>query len=202
MERSVTSPLPLFRFHPSSKSSNWRKASEAVPTATWLDGTSPGEDNMREMLHLMASKGVCALNIIPDRNWNIGDPREKLVKLTKLAEAVQAAREVDFPICVGTEMNKFGQPFVDDFRAPELAPYIEDFINGAHFFWGHTALARQADMGYSGDWAHHYFGENRAAKKDFYTRVGQTVGPAEIMLINANSLRRGTPIDILRALQR
>jgi len=173
----------------------------AIPTATWLDGTSPGESDMRKMLHLLASKGVAALNIIPDRNWNISDPSEKSLKLAKLAEVIEAAREVGFPICVGTEMNKAGQPFVDDFAAPELAPYIEDFVSGALFFWGHTALARRAGMGYSSDWARHYFGLDRSAPRDFYTRVGRTISPAEATLINANSLRSRTPTEVLRTLQ-
>ena len=174
----------------------------AIPTATWLDGTSPGESDMREMLGLMASKGAAAINIIPDRNWNISDPLEKRFKLEKLAEVIEAAREVNFPICIGTEMNKAGQPFVDDFGAPELAPYIEDFINGALFFWGHTVLARRAGMGYSSDWARHYFGLERSARRDFYTRIGRIIGPAEAMMINANNLRLRTPPEVLRSLQR
>jgi hypothetical protein len=175
---------------------------EAIPTATWLDGTNPGEQDMGRMLRLMADKGVAALNIIPDRNWNIADPAEKIVKLTKLAEVMQAARQVNFPICVGTEMNKAGLPFVDDFQAPELAPYVEDFLDGAYFFWGHTALARCAGMGYGGDWARHYFGNDRKSKREFYTQVGRSIGQAEVRLMSPGNLRTGSPRDILRALIR
>ena len=40
----------------------------ALPCAAWLDGTSPGEQAIEELLELLMSQGVVALNIIPDRN--------------------------------------------------------------------------------------------------------------------------------------
>ena len=49
---------------------------------------------------------------------------------------MDACRKFDLPIFVGTEMNKAGQPFVDDFHAPELTPYVEDFLAGARWVYG------------------------------------------------------------------
>lgn len=175
---------------------------EALPTATWLDGTNPGESDMPSMLDLLARKGVAAMNIIPDRNWNIKDPAEKQVKLENLRKAVEAARETGFPLSVGTEMNKAGLPFVDDFSAPELAPYVDDFIDGAHFFWGHTLLARALGIGFASDWANTRFGADRIARNRFYTRVGRSADPvrgrAKLEGLNVSAM---TPEDVLAALQ-
>ncbi len=103
----------------------------ALPTYAWLDGTSTGEENIRELLEYCVSKGVVAMNIIPDRNWNIKDPETKRIKVAKLREAVEAARDLKLPLSVGTEMNKSGLPFVDNFQAPELLPFVKDFLKGA-----------------------------------------------------------------------
>ncbi len=153
---------------------------EALPTATWLDGTNPGEADMPAFLDLMASKGVVAMNIIPDRNWNIKDPEEKKIKLENLDKAVKAAREAGMPLCIGTELNRLGQPFVDDFTAPELQPYIQDFLDGAYFFWGHTFLARTAGIGFCSEWAKSHFGNEQLKKKKFYTTVGRIVRPNQL----------------------
>jgi len=174
---------------------------DALPTATWLDGTSSGEADMAAMLELLASKGVVALNIIPDRNWNIKDPEEKRVKVANLAKAVQAARDIGFPICVGTEMNKSGLPFVDDFGAPELQPYVGDFLDGAFFFWGHTVLSRRAGMGYVSDWALAHFGADIRRKTEFYTRLGRLVTQEESATsLAGRDVRSASPMEILRAL--
>ena len=174
---------------------------QALPTATWLDGTNSGEADMPAMLGLLASKGVVAMNIIPDRNWNIKDPDEKRVKLENLEKAVRAARSVGFPLCVGTEMNKAGLPFVDKFTAPELQPYVEDFLEGAYFFWGHTILARVAGIGYASEWADAHFGSDRRRKNDFYTRAGRLAGPGRSSITTGGAeLRSALPTDVLRAL--
>ncbi len=174
---------------------------DALPTATWLDGTNSGEADMPAMLELLASKGVVAMNIIPDRNWNIKDPDEKRVKVENLAKAVQAARDVDFPLCVGTEMNKAGLPFVDNFSAPELQPFVRDFLDGAFFFWGHTLLSRVAGTGYASDWAHAHFGPDRRRKNEFYTQVGRLSGAEESGLSSAaRELHSASPAEVLRIL--
>lgn len=150
----------------------------ALPCATWLDGTNPGEDNMDEMLSLLESKGVVAANIIPDRNWNIKDASEKQRKLAKLDEMVQAARKHAMPLCIGTEMNKLGLPFVDNFAAPELQPYIQDFMDGACFLWGHTLLARYAGYGYFSPQVEDAFGKARARRNKFFQLVGRLSFPS------------------------
>jgi len=59
-------------------------ACDALPCAAWLDGTSAGEQAIEELLGLLIGKGVVALNIIPDRNWNIADPETRRVKVQNL----------------------------------------------------------------------------------------------------------------------
>lgn len=145
----------------------------AIPCATWLDGTNPGEEDMNAMFALLVSKGVAAANVIPDRNWNLADPDEKALKLKRLDEMVQAARRHHLPLSAGTELNKAGLPFVDNFRAPELQPYIQDFLDGAHFFRGHTLLARAADYGYFSAPVEEAFGAARARRNKFFTLVGR-----------------------------
>lgn len=175
---------------------------DGLPMAAWLDGTSEGESDMAKMLSLLEKKGVVAMNIIPDRNWNIKDPAEKSIKVDNLARAIRAARKIHFPICVGTEMNKLGLPFVDDFSAPELAPYINDFMEGAYFLWGHTFLARAAEMGFASEWAHFHFGDDRPSKNEYYARVGRLASPKKIQMVASRAnLRTATPPEVLRLLQ-
>ena len=38
------------------------------------------------------AKGAVALNIVPDRNWNLKDPAERALKVQKLYEIVDLAR--------------------------------------------------------------------------------------------------------------
>lgn len=145
---------------------------EALPMIAWLDGTNPGEEDSDAFLGLLISKGCVSLNIIPDRNWNIKNPDEKALKTRKLREVVEGARKFHLPMSVGTEMNKAGLPFVDNFDAPELLPYRRDFVDGARCLYGHTVLARYADFGYFSDKAQAAFGDDRAAKNTFFTQVG------------------------------
>lgn len=152
----------------------------ALPCLTWLDGTNSGEENAAELVELMISKGCVCANVIPDRNWNIGKPGEKELKVRKLAEFVAACRDQGLPIAVGTEMNKVGLPFVDNFQAPELAPFVQDFLDGAHFFWGHTMLARYADYGYYSPIVEDAFGQARKRRNKFFQLVGELpLPPAE-----------------------
>ena len=145
----------------------------AFPMITWLDGTNPGEENAEDFLNLMISKGVASINIIPDRNWNLKNQDEKALKVKKLDEIVKASRNMNLPISVGTEMNKAGLPFVDNFNAPELMPYVNDFVEGAWCIYGHTILARYADFGYFSEGANSMFGDDIAAKNAFYTKIGK-----------------------------
>ena len=152
---------------------------DALPMATWLDGTNPGEENAAEWLSLLRSKGCVAMNIIPDRNWNIKNPDEKALKTRKLREVVEAARAFDMPICVGTEMNKAGLPFVDDFRAPELQPFVNDFLDGARCLYGITLVARKTGLTYFSPEVEDKFNGDIKAKNAWFTRIG-SARPAEV----------------------
>ncbi len=148
----------------------------ALPCAAWLDGTSEGEQAIEELLDLLIGKGVVALNIVPDRNWNIADPEMRRLKLQNLYDVVQLAQELALPLNVGTEMNSFGQKLIDDFDAPELMPVRRPFIDGAYFIYGHTVLQRTLGLGYQSEWARAYL-TSRRERNEFYTRVGRLVPP-------------------------
>ncbi|NQT91192.1 MAG: hypothetical protein HQ559_00410 [Lentisphaerae bacterium] len=149
----------------------WVLSCEAIPMVTWLDGTSPGENDGHAMLECMQSKGAAAVNIIPDRNWNIADPEARALKTRKLGEIVAAAEALDLPVNIGTEMNKLGLPFVDDLAGEVLQAYRETFLRGARIIVGHTILARYAGFSYVGDNAQRAF-KDVPAKNEFFEAVG------------------------------
>jgi hypothetical protein len=149
----------------------------ALPCAAWLDGTSPGEQAIKELLELLMSTGVMALNIIPDRNWNITDPDTRRLKVQKLYDVVRLAEQLALPLNIGTEMNAFGQKLVDDFTAPELSPVRDAFTNGAYFIYGHTVLQRALGLGYQSRWAQTHL-PSRRDRIQFYTKVGTHAGLA------------------------
>jgi hypothetical protein len=159
----------------------------ALPCAAWLDGLSAGEQAIEELLELLLSQGAVALNIIPDRNWNLADPETKQLKLQKLYEVVELAQKLDLPLNVGTEMNAYGQKFVDDFDAPELAPVREAFLAGAYFIYGHTVAQRILGRGYQSDWAKTYL-PTRRDRNAFYTHLGREVEPGLIDLARFKQL--------------
>lgn len=150
----------------------------ALPCAAWLDGTTSGEQSMKELLELLIAKGAAALNIIPDRNWNISDPEVRRVKMQKLYEVVELAQKLDLPLNIGTEMNSYGQKLADDFDAPELAPLRESFLDGAYFIYGHTILQRSLGLGYQSDWTKNHL-PTRRERNVFYTQVGRIVPPGQ-----------------------
>ena len=117
-------------------------ASGAIPTGTWLDGTSESEKNPEELLVFMKEMGMSILNIIPERNYNLKNPAEKAVKVANLNAVMTAAQRLNMPVVAGTEMNKYGQPLVDNFDAPELRPYLEDFRKAGQLLWEHTKRRR------------------------------------------------------------
>ena len=149
----------------------------AVPCATWLDGMSEGEQSLEELLGLLIPKGVGAFNIIPDRNWNIPDPELRRLKVSRLYDAVRIAEDLALPLNIGTELNKYGQRFVDDFDAPELAPVRQAFLDGADFVYGHTLAQRALGIGYQSDWARSHLVERRD-RNAFYITLGRRVPPA------------------------
>ncbi len=156
----------------------------ALPCAAWLDGTSAGEQAMEELLGLLIDQGVVALNIIPDRNWNLADPEERRRKVQHLYDVVRLAGTLDLPLNVGTEMNSPGNKLMDDFDAAELAPVRQAFLDGAHFIYGHTAMQRANGLGYQSAWAQAHL-PSRGQRNDFYTQIGYLVppGPAGIAML-------------------
>jgi sugar phosphate isomerase/epimerase len=144
------------------------------PMHTWLDGLSDGEQAIEELLDLAMSKGVAALNIIPDRNWNIADGPTREKKVAELHKVVEIANRRDLPVMVGTELNAHGQRFVDDFDTPEMAPLFDTFQRGAFILHAHTVLQSAAGLGYLSNWAAHHF-DAVAAKNDFFAKVGEHV---------------------------
>jgi hypothetical protein len=148
----------------------------ALPCAAWLDGTTTAEQDPGAWLDFMVSRGVVALNIIPDRNWNIADPEMRRRKVHNLYRVVRAAQERDLPLNIGTEMNSFGQKKVDDFDAPELDPVRQAFLDGAHFIYGHTIMQRTLGLGYHSPWAQAHL-PSRRQRNEFYTAIGVQVSP-------------------------
>lgn len=182
----------------------WVKACGGVPMDSWLDGTSEGESRARELLECNRSHGALALNLIPDRNWNIKDPQEKRVKLDNLQKVIALAVHHHMPLHIGTEGNKAGLPFVDDLSGPELAPYKSHFVAGARILVGHAVLARYADFPYAGPQAEGEFGANLPARNAFFEAVGalppvdgklawylRQVGPAKSLETMRQSVRNG-----------
>jgi hypothetical protein len=152
-------------------------ANGAIPVFALLDGTSSGEQCMDELLDVMQAGGVAAVNIIPDRNWNIKDPGVRQLKVAKLYDFVEKAKARALPIFVGTEMNAHGQRFVDDFAAPEMAPLHGVFMAGAWLLHAHTLLQARAGMGYLSPWAARNFAVT-AEKNAFYEAFGRTAAKA------------------------
>ena len=176
------------------------KMCDALPCATWLDGLSAGEQAIEELLTLLVDQGAVALNIVPDRNWNIADPQQRQIKQKKLYEIVDLAEKYALPLNIGTEMNSWGQKIVDDFDAPALAPVRDAFMDGACFIYGHTMLQRAKGLGYQSEWARLHLPDRRA-RNAFYTAVGKRVLPGAwgyAMLKPIDDL--WTPEDILAAL--
>ena len=150
---------------------DWVHDCHAIPTIAWLDGTSNGEADCNQLLDLMISKGCAALNIIPDRNWNIKDPQEAIRKQSNLTSVINAARQRALPINIGTEMNKAGVPFVDDISGPVLSRYAETFIMGMQIMVGQTVLGTYAQAPYLGARAEAEF-KDLNKRNNFYASIG------------------------------
>lgn len=147
------------------------KSCGAIPMESWLDGTSNGEKDGKVLLELSKSKGAAALNLIPDRNWNIADRKVKAIKTKNLKNIIETAVSMEMPIHIGTEMNKKGLPFVDDLNGADLNPYKEIFLDGARIIVGHTLLGRFADFSYTGEKAENEF-VSLKKRNAFFASVG------------------------------
>ena len=149
------------------------KKSKAIPCWAWLDGFSDGEKNAEELVDYMVSAGIRSIAIIPERNWNFSDAELKAKKIAALKDIVEAGKKKNMLFVVGTEMNGFGQPFVDDFSAAELAPFIGDFLTGAYAVYGHTLLERAVERGLMSSWAEEMFGTDYLKANEFYAELGK-----------------------------
>jgi hypothetical protein len=145
---------------------------DGVPTHTWLDGTSEGESDAGGLLDFFMDKGAACLNIVPDRNWNLPDPEERKRKVSKLHQIVREAEKRHIPIIVGTEMNKNGQGFTDDFFAEAMLPVRDAFLKGARIMTGHTLMRRTLGIGLLSDIARERFGKDLARRNGFFEEIG------------------------------
>jgi hypothetical protein len=145
----------------------------ALPTFTWLDGTSEGEQSIEELIEVGRSTGVAVFNIIPDRNYTPGVSDEKLANLQKV---IGLTEELGLPLLGGTEMNSPGQKLVDDFESAELAPHHSLFLSGSRILHAHSTLQRFSGMGYLSEWANEQFSDI-GAKNSFYDEFGELFSP-------------------------
>ena len=145
----------------------------ALPTMTWLDGCSTGEEAIEELLEVARSTGVAVFNIIPDRNYTPGSPDQKLANLQKV---VGICKDLHMPLLGGTEMNSPGQKFVDNFDSEELKPMHAQFLEGSRILHAHSTLQRLAGMGYLSSWADDQF-SSVSEKNQFYAQFGEVFSP-------------------------
>lgn len=172
----------------------------ALSCSAWLDGFSEVEQDAAGWLSFQVAQGAVAINIVPDRNWNIADESLRRQKVARLHEIITLAGEFDLPILVGTEMNSFGQKLVDDFDAPALAPYRQRFLDGAFFVVGHTILQRALRLGFHSAWANEHF-PARSRRSAFFIEAGRRTPPGKRGMELLKGLGAApSPEDILAAL--
>lgn len=173
-------------FPPLADFNAWAVRCGAIPTIAWLDGSSPGEQAMEEYMALNAAGGVCALNIIPDRNFTPGLRDERL---RRLYEVVKLAVDRNWILIAGTEMNSFGQRWIDQFDTDELRPLVPHFQRGARVLYAHTALQRHAGLGFLGPWADKHL-PRREDRVAWFEELGRFLKPS-----NESKLAAVSPAD-------
>jgi len=141
----------------------------AIPTHTWLDGTSDGEALIEDLLQVVMQSGVTAINVIPDRNYTPGRPD---VKLKNLYHVVEVAQSLGLLVVAGTEMNSPGHKLVDDFRSPELVSLVPAFLTAAFAVYAHSVMQRECGIGYMSEWAKQQF-PRLSVRSEFYEAVGR-----------------------------
>ncbi len=82
------------------------------------------------------------------------------------------------PIFVGTELNRYGQKFVDDFDSPYLAPLAPYFLESASLLWGHMVMELGSRRGYTSEWARKHL-PHRRERNAFFARLGEQVKASE-----------------------
>ena len=170
----------------------------AIPTFTWLDGISDGEQSIEELVEVGRSTGVAAFNIIPDRNYTPGQVDQKLENLNKV---VKLTEDLGLPLLGGTEMNSPGQKFVDNFSSAELSPHHNVFLRGSWILHAHSTLQRYAGMGYLSEWAKNQFTDVKS-KNEFYSSFGERFSPrADQALQNSLDSEMGSD-EVLKLAER
>lgn len=180
-------------FPPLAEFNAWAVRSGAIPTVAWLDGSSPGEQAMDEYMALNESTGASALNIIPDRNFTPGVRDDRL---RRLYEVIDLAVSRHWIVIAGTELNSYGQRFVDRFDSEELRPLVEVFQKGARILYAHTALKRWAGLGFLGPWADRHL-PRREDRLSWFADMGRLLTPA-----NEHKLGNVGPADSPEEIQR
>ncbi|MCK5174710.1 MAG: hypothetical protein KAR47_15055, partial [Planctomycetes bacterium] len=173
-------------------------AAGGIPTLTWLNGLSDGEQQIEKLIEIAAETGVEAINIVPDRNFTGGVKDQKLANLNHV---VSLAESLDMPIIVGTEMNSPGLKFVDDFASEELKPLADGFLKGAHIVYAHSVMQKQCGMGYTSDWAKENF-KTRADKNTFFEKLGSTLEVANEELLGELKDMQLSPEKVLEKINK
>ncbi len=123
----------------------WIKECKGIPVATWLNGNSDGEKDPTELLGIYKEAGAAALNIIPDRNFNHDFPGGWPANdqdYQNLVAVIEAAKELNWPISFGTELNTAGHRVMDIWDSPALKPYKKFAYESAQFFYEHSQKQR------------------------------------------------------------
>lgn len=160
-------------FPPVKEFFDWVSSCGAIPMESWLDGTSEGEKHPTALLELSADNGARALNLIPDRNWNLTNPSEKALKIGNLRRIIATADKMGFPLQIGTEMNRKGLPFADNLKHPDLQEFAPLFVKGAEIITGHVVAEKYSQSGYVSQWAEAEFGNNNAKRNEFFRQIGK-----------------------------
>lgn len=150
------------------------KDSGAIPCWAWLNGMSAGEADPRALCAYARKIGCAAISIIPDRNWNVADPAARAKLVAAFDALVAAATQEGLVFTVGTEMNNYGQPFVDDFAAPEMQKHAQAFRDGAYALYGHTLMERANGRGLLSAWSVERFGADQQKRNAFYAEIGRS----------------------------
>lgn len=160
----------------------------AIPSFSWLYGLSSGEQDTARLFDFCLDEGVETIFFVPDRNWNVPNEEERRVKVERMYRMVEEAKKRHMPIFVGTELNRYGQKFVDDFDSPYLAPLTPYFLWSASLLWGHVVMELQSQRGYSSSWARKHLPDRRV-RNEFFARLGEKTPPIKeiIDVINQKS---------------
>ncbi|MEN3186245.1 MAG: hypothetical protein ABDK94_09300 [Atribacterota bacterium] len=157
----------------------------AVPSFSWLYGLSSGEQDTAQLFDFCLDRGVETIFFVPDRNWNVPSEEERRVKVEKMYRMVEEAKKRNMPIFVGTELNRYGQKFVDDFDSPYLVPLVPYFLWSASLLWGHVVMELGSRRGYSSSWAKKHLPDRRV-RNEFFARLGGKIPPLQEIIDEVN----------------